>query len=543
VTSSASDRRDGVRTRRWPTIGSALGAVVAGLIVALAAFACGGPNDDDRVAPDGFDAGDDGPGRSDDDDWTDDDDRDPWPDGSLTRLTARDRPQRGIYDAFGRQVLLRGVNFNHLGDYFQTDPSLPTVADLGPDDWDDAAALGTNVVRLVTTWSAWEPERGRIDPDYLARVRDAVAEANARGIYVVLDMHQDAWSKFVFTPIGETCPEGTAHQRGWDGAPAWATFTDGEPTCTPGRREDSPAVVRAWDHFYRNTDGIRDELAELWGFIAEEFADDDGVAGYDLLNEPGSGSSPTLTMQGLTDFHRSAAESIRAAERRAGSPGHVLFLEPGIEGIPHGFGLGIENSVFAGHMYFEVFNPLSLDFGFALFDLLGRIYDAPVWSGEYNHFGDSESADAWMARYATLEDRYRTSGGAWWQWEQECGDPHNAMWPPTLEWIEQQRARCGDARFPVRACLDRAYPRAAPGRLTGLSASPCGEGLVVTGVTGRTSVADLWFPSASADAPVVTGDGVQAVAARRVEGGWRIDVTVNGAYRIEVAPAADRSPD
>ena len=99
------------------------------------------------------------------------------PDGALSRLTARDRPRRGLYDEYGRDVLLRGINFNHLGDYFQTDPSLPTVAELGPDDWDDAAALGANVVRLVTSWSAWEPERDRIDEEYLARVRDALAEA------------------------------------------------------------------------------------------------------------------------------------------------------------------------------------------------------------------------------------------------------------------------------------------------------------------------------------------------------------------------------
>ena len=37
------------------------------------------------------------------------------------------------------------------------------MAALGADDWDDAAALGTNVIRLVTTWSAWEPQRDRFE--------------------------------------------------------------------------------------------------------------------------------------------------------------------------------------------------------------------------------------------------------------------------------------------------------------------------------------------------------------------------------------------
>jgi endoglycosylceramidase len=258
--------------------------------------------------------------------------RDPVPHEPLSWLKAKQGPEAGIYDSLERQMLLRGVNFNHLGDYFQTDPSLPTVAALGPDDWDDAGALGTNVIRLVTTWSAWEPERDRISEAYLARVRDAVAQANAHGMYVVIDMHQDAWSKFVFTPVEETCPDGTRHQKGWDGAPEWATFTDGWATCTPGSREDSPAVRRAWDAFYANRDGIRDQLADLWGYIASQFADEPGVAGYDLLNEPGNGSNIVSTSVGLTEFYRSAIRAIRDAEAQAQSQGHIIFFEPSVYG-------------------------------------------------------------------------------------------------------------------------------------------------------------------------------------------------------------------
>ncbi|MCZ7584451.1 MAG: cellulase family glycosylhydrolase [Deltaproteobacteria bacterium] len=150
--------------------------------------------DDDDTQPMDLDAGD------------DDDD-------SMRWLHAETGPAPGIFDSKGRQVILRGPNFNHLGDYFETDPSLPTVAKLGPDDWDDAAALGTNVVRLVTSWSFWEPERGAFNEDYLQRVRDAVADAAARDIYVVIDIHQDAWSKFVFTPADDECPRNASPGR------------------------------------------------------------------------------------------------------------------------------------------------------------------------------------------------------------------------------------------------------------------------------------------------------------------------------------------
>jgi len=463
------------------------------------------------------------------------------PDNTLTRLTARDQPRRGIYDELGREVLLRGMNFNHLGDYFETDPSLPNVAELGDDDWDDAAALGANVIRLVTTWSAWEPERDAIDFAYLARVRDAVAEANARGMYVVIDMHQDAWSKFIFTPAEETCPEGTRHQKGWDGAPLWATFTDGQPTCTPGRREDSPAVLRAWDSFYANRDGILDELVELWAFIASEFTDNVGVAGYDILNEPGNASEAAATYTGITELYRRAVCAIREVENAADSPGHIIFFEPAVHGIPSAPGLAGDNLVWAAHNYFEsIVGPSVrglLDLSFFLYDILARIYGTTLWCGEYNSFStDTETNELWTARYAALEDRYLLSGGAWWQWEQECGDPHSVQYPPTPEWLAEQQERCGDARFDVPVCLARAYPRNLPGMLTSLSAEPCGARLVVSGTTDTLGDADLWLPTTSGSKPVVTGTGIEGVTANKVPGGWRIEVAVDGAYTIEVTP-------
>ena len=98
-------------------------------------------------------------------------------DSSLPWLTARRGKSPGIFDSLGRQVLLRGANFNHLGDYFQASPYLPTVDPLEPDDFDKAAATGMNVIRLVTSWSFWQPERGGFDVKYLARVRAAAVGA------------------------------------------------------------------------------------------------------------------------------------------------------------------------------------------------------------------------------------------------------------------------------------------------------------------------------------------------------------------------------
>lgn len=456
---------------------------------------------------------------------------------SMPWLKVRRGEHPGIFDSLDRQVLLRGVNFNHLGDYWQGHPSLPTVAELGADDWDDAAALGTSVIRLVTTWSFWTPERDQFDEEYLARVRAAITEANAHDMYVVIDMHQDAWSKFVFTPAEEECPEGTRHQKGWDGAPEWATFTDGEPTCTPGRREDSPAVVRAWDNFYTNRDGIRDELVELWRRIASEFAHHPGVAGFDLINEPGQGTDTTRV--GLTTFYGLAIDAIREAEAEADSEGHVIFFEPSAYATLPDFDMSDDpNLVFGAHNYFESITPGEglLDTSFGLYAWLAEQYgQTTVWIGEYGSFSDPETNEAWMARFAALEDQFPGAGSAWWQWEQRCGDPHSVQHPPTPEWLEEQVTKCDDARFIPVKCVERAYPRAVPGLLLSIGEGACEGNLVVTGSTEAPGTADLWYPSQSDTEPDVTGAGIEDVTALRVTGGWRIQVSVSGEYRIEAS--------
>lgn len=466
----------------------------------------------------------------------------------LTWLRATRGDRAAIFDAHGRQVVLRGVNANHLGDYFSSDPRLPTVSTLDDTDWAQMAAQGMNVVRLVTSWSSWQPTRGSFDVDYLARVREAVDGARRHGIHTVIDMHQDAWSRHVFTPADEMCTSVTRHQIGWDGAPQWATITDGRSTCTPGSREDSPAVRRAWDSFYTDRDGIRSELARLWGRIATEFANEPAVAGYDLLNEPGTANDIDTTVIGLTAFTRHAIDEIRAAERAAGAPegGHIVFFEWSVHGAWPSFDLHPDtNLVFAPHNYAESIGPRIpglMDAMFALQRLLGSIYRTPVWIGEYGFFGSAAENAVGMERFAALDDELvgeGGAGGAWWQWEQECGDPHDVgpAYPPTEQWVLERVPTCGRDGGELH-CTARPYPRAAPGRLTsvrtGSGSNRCAGELTVAGSVPIAGDADVWFPSDSATAPTVGGIGVLDHETSRVDGGWRLTVRVVGDYRIVV---------
>ena len=130
---------------------------------------------------------------------------------TLQRLdVSRDGGPPIVADDLGRQVLLRGINVNQLGDYYQADPTLPTTFPLAERRLRAASrALGFNVVRLVLSWSALEPDARRVrrrvpraDPRRRSR------GPRAHGLYVVLDMHQDAWGKFIATPPGDGVPAG-----------------------------------------------------------------------------------------------------------------------------------------------------------------------------------------------------------------------------------------------------------------------------------------------------------------------------------------------
>ena len=148
---------------------------------------------------------------------------------------SRDGPEPRIVDDHGRQVLLRGVNVNQLGDYYRAVGDSPPVLELTGEDAEGISEIGFNVVRLVVSWSRFEPVPGVIDESALDDLERAVDLFAAQDLYTVIDMHQDAWSKWVATPAGTACPEGRRPAIGWDGAPQWATITDGASTCIAGQ--------------------------------------------------------------------------------------------------------------------------------------------------------------------------------------------------------------------------------------------------------------------------------------------------------------------
>src|SRR5919199_4656869 len=117
--------------------------------------------------------------------------------------------------------------------------------------------LGYDAVRLNLSWSLLEPRPGHINATYMDRIAQVVRWAHSEGIYVVLDMHQDAWSKFVYTR-GEPCAGELQRIRGFDGAPLWASRYSSPACALPGVRELDPAVAEMFQKFWANADGLQD---------------------------------------------------------------------------------------------------------------------------------------------------------------------------------------------------------------------------------------------------------------------------------------------
>ena len=465
-----------------------------------------------------------------------------------------------IEDVQHRQVLLRGVNDNQLGDYYRADATLESTVPLTESDFAQMATVGFDSVRLIVHWSLLEPRRGVFDEGYLARVQQAVGWAAGHGLYVILDMHQDAWGKYIATPAGTTCPPGLQPAIGWDGAPEWATITDGLTTCREQLRELSPAVGQAFANFWLDRAGIQTELVHTWARLARAFAANPAVAGYDLLNEPHPGYTPGVTdLTFLGRYYAAAIDAIRAAERSVPQGfAHIAFVEPmdtwsaapvGVSPAP-AFTFDPQ-IVFAPHLYAGSITA-DRSLGVDLFTIPNEFdeaqreadrYQTTFWSGEWGWFGSDPAANApRVAEYAAQEDAHLV-GGAWWQWKQACGDPHSIGTPgggPPSQTDSLVRLACPtDAPLGIapefQRILGRAYPRAAAGTLRSLRSDPVTGDLQLTGVAGpQAGAVDVWVPAAAAGPPVVRGTNIGPVDVAAAAGGYRVTIGVTGSYSVSV---------
>lgn len=185
-------------------------------------------------------------------------------------------------DNYGRQVILNGINVisKSKDQGYLVDEDSTLYAKLR--DW------GFNCIRFGIIWDGIEPEPGVYNEAYLQGIDQHIKWAADNNIFIVLDMHQDLYSVLYA-----------------DGAPKWATLSEGKPHKTGAVWSDaymlSQAVQTAFDNFWANTPvsdgvGLQDHYANMWQHVAKRYANNPTVIGYDLMNEPFPGTPAMQSM-------------------------------------------------------------------------------------------------------------------------------------------------------------------------------------------------------------------------------------------------------
>ncbi len=465
-----------------------------------------------------------------------------------TLLYAKRGDNPGIYDQQGRFVILRGVNYNSLGDYWQGNAAVANIKPYEENDLKLMARYGVNCIRLLFSWSKLEPVRGQYNQEYINQLKNVIETAATYNIYVLLDMHQDAWGKYIVSPASEACEK---PNKGWDGAPDWATITDGASTCTTdGSRESAPAVYHAFQNFWDNTNGIQDAAVNAWKALAKQTANYPNVVGYDLLNEPNLGYRPiNLEADKLAKFYRKATNAIRAAEQESKALRHIIFFEMSVTWngqpipfVPSSDLITDENTIFAPHHYFESISYLlTIEQGLDLLYGLSATYKTGTFIGEFGFFGNPANDVEKYKRFAKKEDA-NFSSSTWWQWAQAPGDPHGISWDGTqyantsmhLVEVDKVGNFTGVKNEYYLNVLNRTRPNAIFGKPVKLISNPDNGTMELQAKSSTQGVTILWIPDRFGE-PQISGTNVVSTTLNKVEGGYQAAVKVNGNYNIRVS--------
>jgi hypothetical protein len=444
----------------------------------------------------------------------------PWlsvshPDGALAQIS----------DPAGRTVILRGVNLVGLEDDIYSTPSgaepgsaafwpispsayngdCPTNShDIGeppvcevqaglpefdqsdlPNSRNDLAqmrGLGFNFIRLAVNWSQLEPTPGLYSTTYIDRIAQVVQWAGQQGIYVLIDMHEDNYSRF--TP--ETAPlsvppllgpvtESAGHA---DGAPPWAVSSDGFPALAVDNQGPLDLFVEAaFTNFWLNLvprdgagkpvpqgeapgPGLQDHYVGAVAALASRFKDDSTVVGYDIMNEPlpGALAAPGVFDQGyLYPFYRRVIDAVAGTRdgsicpmgisysAACGYPSlgindtrHLFFVEPmairNLTDVAVGLSLPFtsdRNLVYEPHAYTHVFTVDTLLPGGVASALYPPSYAQAMVTAEaearsmgaamfVGEFGNSNVNDGSILAQETAAIDQAGAGSSVWAWKGDC---------------------------------------------------------------------------------------------------------------------------
>jgi endoglycosylceramidase len=320
-------------------------------------------------------------------------------------------------------------------------------------------AWGFDSLRLPISWSAVAPTQDGFDETYLDRVEQAVTTAAGAGLLVLIDVHQDAYSK----EIGE------------DGAPLWAIFPPpsssqllGGPLDDLDARRQSDIVQQATGAFF-DVGGlggaIRPSYYAMLAHVIARFESNPMVLGFELFNEPHT-SPPALA--------KFDAEVFAAA--RAATPDKLLVLQPDASRDDADMGAMPTAPFGAGAAYAPHFYRLALSYTgdtdaertamtkatltpqVASAQTEAKAANAPLLATEWGYDPRGIQASSWI----TWESEQYQASSFFWLWKEESLDlwgcfDHDAT---SDAWTE---------RADVKKSLARVRPSAIAGWPTSFS--------------------------------------------------------------------------
>ncbi|CAF2073205.1 unnamed protein product [Rotaria magnacalcarata] len=253
-------------------------------------------------------------------------------------------------DEFGRVRIFHGVNV-----VYKQPPFLPNMTNFDPQnsltefDLDNLHKWGFNVIRLYAAWMGVNPKSpNEVDDTYLSQLSTAVSMMENKGIYALLDCHQDVLSRFF---CGEGIPDWVATNLGTETLqrfpfPFPINFTREPDTGYPvldqclqnpfSQYYFTEGVINGFKMLYTNTNGTLDAFASFWHTVATYFADRPSILGYELMNEPSFPALTDVLQVGLIDqlylapMYKKLHEVIRTVDDK-----HLIFFEPCVFDLLH----------------------------------------------------------------------------------------------------------------------------------------------------------------------------------------------------------------
>jgi endoglycosylceramidase len=382
---------------------------------------------------------------------------------------------RTFRDGRGRQLLFRGYNAKAAPVYDVTFDDGRTANDTFTDFSEAFASrleqLGLNALRLPVNWSDFEPVPLRYDDAFLARIEAILQLAHAHHFYVLVDMHQDAYSKEI----------------GFDGEPLWAIVPPPamllSGPVTNDRQLTGP-VLDATASFFSNVpaaDGrlLQDAYVTAVERIVTRFLGDPAVLGYEAFNEPF-----VLRYTELDAFHQRFADGIHSVDRDA-----PMLFEPDstrnetdyavIPDAPLSHGPG----AYAPHIYTDIFSnpqdnqwasqdPSVLAPSMAAANQEATAWGTPLFVTEFGCDQSKPQGPGWISAELDLQDKVLASSTIW-----ELSD--RGGWGFFAnDGAEQPR---------TSTVVSRTFPRAVAGDLVSIERPAAGHMLVHWRQTAETA--------------------------------------------------------